>query len=88
MLGLTEGLNDWVAGVVKMFSRVTVWRGVAASYVAACQAEAQLYPGRTDFQAVLAASGMWCNRADVSQMWGQPSRLPRIQIALVVTGDK
>src|SRR5258707_2827887 len=47
-----EGLNYWVASVVKMLSRVTVWRGVAASHVPACQAEAQVHPGRTDSQAV------------------------------------
>ena len=46
--------DDRMAGGVKMFRRVTVWRGIAAAHVSARQAESQVDPGRTHLQTFLA----------------------------------
>jgi hypothetical protein len=44
-----------MAGGVKMFRRVTVWRGIATTHVSARQAESQVDPGRTHLQTFLAS---------------------------------
>src|SRR5262249_45961686 len=48
-------LDDRVLGVVVVLGSVPVRRGVAAADMAAGAAEAQMHPGRADFQTFLAA---------------------------------
>ncbi len=50
-----EGLDNRMAGRMKMFGRVLVFRGIAAANMPANQTFAQVYPGIPNFQAILAA---------------------------------
>jgi hypothetical protein len=63
-----EGLDDRVVATMEVLSRVLVWRGVATAHVAACQAQAQMYPGSADSQAILAALRARDNPTDRLQM--------------------
>jgi hypothetical protein len=49
-----EGLNDRVVGRVEMLGGMLILRIVAAADMPAFKADAQVYPGVTDFQAILA----------------------------------
>jgi hypothetical protein len=50
-----ERLDDRVMGLVEVLCRVLVFRSVAASDVPADEAQAQVHPGITCFQTILAA---------------------------------
>jgi hypothetical protein len=58
--------DDGMAGLAKMLGGVTVWRAVAAADMAARPAEAQMHPGRTDLQTLLATERARCYVTDGS----------------------
>jgi hypothetical protein len=57
-----EGLDDGVRRLMKMLGRVFVGRAVAAAYVSAGEAKAEVYPLGADLETVFASSG---GRSDV-----------------------
>jgi hypothetical protein len=52
-----KGLDDRVVGGMEMPGRVLILGVVTAAHMATGEAEAQMDPGVTDFQAILAAIG-------------------------------
>jgi len=60
-----DGSHDGVLGSVEMFGGVFVLRGVAAAYVTARQAQPQVHPAVSHFQAFLAAFGVRLNIVDL-----------------------
>lgn len=56
-----KGLNDRVVGRVEMFGGMLVLRTIAAADMSTDEADTQMYPGVTNFQAVLAAIGARCD---------------------------
>jgi len=56
-----EGLDNGVIGRVKMLGSVLIFRIVTAADMPAFQTEAQVDPGITRFQAILASIGTRCD---------------------------
>ena len=63
-----ERLHDRVFGAVEVLGGMFVFRGVAATDMAALQAQPQVHPGVTHLQALLAALGVRCDLLDLVQM--------------------
>jgi hypothetical protein len=57
VLSRLKGLDDRVVGGMEMPGRVFILRVVTAAHMATGEAEAQVDPGVTGFQAILAAVG-------------------------------
>jgi hypothetical protein len=57
VLSRLKGLDNRVVGRMEMPGRVLILRGVTAAHMATGEAEAQVDPAVTDFQAILAAVG-------------------------------
>ena len=56
-----EGLHDRVVGRVEMLGGMLILRLVAAADMPAFKADSQVYPGVTDFQAILAPISARCD---------------------------
>ena len=56
-----ERLNDRVTGCMEMLGGVLILRIVAAADMPAFKADAQVYPGVADFQAILAPISARCD---------------------------
>jgi hypothetical protein len=63
-----EGFHDGVLGRMKMFGGVLVLGRVAAADVAAFEAQAQVDPGVSHFQALFAAAGVRLDGANLRKM--------------------
>jgi hypothetical protein len=63
-----EGFHDGVLGLMEMLGGVCVLRGIAAAYVAALHAQAEMNPGVAHFYAFFAAVGVRCHFANLIQM--------------------
>jgi hypothetical protein len=61
VLSWFKGANDGMVGRVEMFGRVFIFRRVATPNVPTDEAEAQMHPGVTSFQAILAPIRAWNN---------------------------
>jgi hypothetical protein len=59
VLSRLKGLNNRVVGRMEMPGRVLILRGVTATNMATDEAEAQVNPTITGFQALLAAARTW-----------------------------
>jgi hypothetical protein len=57
VLSRLKGLDDRVVGGMEMSGRVFILRVVTAAHMSTGEAEAQVDPGVTDLQAILAAVG-------------------------------
>ena len=55
-------------GGMEMFRGVLVLGGVAAAHMAAAQTQAQVNPGVTHLQALLAALGLWLHALDLIEV--------------------
>src|SRR5215471_3316978 len=66
--GRVVALDDRMAGLVKVLGCVSVRRAVAAADMATCPAEAQMHPGGTAFQTLLAAERARRDVADASRV--------------------
>jgi hypothetical protein len=55
-----EGLHDRVAGRMEMLGGMRILRLVTAANMSAFKADSQVYPGVTDFQAILAPISTLC----------------------------
>jgi hypothetical protein len=64
VLAWLERLHDGMFCAVKVFCGVLVLGGIAAAYVAANQAEAEMHPGLAHFQAFLASVSAGSHFAD------------------------
>ena len=56
-----ERLNDRVTGGMEMLGGMLILRIVTTAHMPAFQANTQMYPGVTHFQALLTAIGTWCD---------------------------
>ena len=63
-----EGLNERVSGRVEMLSGMLILRIVTAADMSTDETDAQMYPGVTHFQALLAAIGACCDLSYLVQM--------------------
>jgi hypothetical protein len=63
-----EGLHDGVLGGMKMFGGVLVFGGIAAADVAALEAQAEVDPGVSHFQALFAAAGVGLDGANLRKV--------------------
>jgi hypothetical protein len=63
-----ERLNDWVIGLVEMPGGMLILRIVTAAHMPAFQANTQMDPGVTHFQAFLTPSGAGCDLSYLVKM--------------------
>lgn len=63
-----KGLDNRVVGRVKMPGRVLILRVVTAAHMSTSETEAQVYPGVTGFQTLLAAVCTWSDLSYLIEM--------------------
>jgi hypothetical protein len=59
-----DGAHDGMLGVMKVLGGVLADRRVAAAYMSADEAEAEVYPPLADLEALFTAVGVWFDVAD------------------------